>query len=186
MAYKFGDTDKEEVAFAEKMPFGVNVVKLVGATAGETEAGKEYIELTVANEDGVEDSGRVWFVGGASKFSFNTLRQIIVHNAKTDAAKEKARLEVEKCADSDALANLLNAKCVGGELWLTKYYDPERTYTGQDGQQRRSINKNLYGYEPKLKPELMPEADQDKEQLNALEGAEPATGDAATNVPAEW
>jgi hypothetical protein len=56
----------------------------------------------------------------------------------------------------DELAQLMTEKCGGGELWFTKYYDAERTYQNTGGQTRRSINTNILGYEPKLKPELMP------------------------------
>lgn len=154
MAYKFNDEDKVVEDMAERMPFGVNTVRLVGATAGETEAGKDYIELAVENEAGLTETARVWFVGKASPYSFATLRQIIVHNAD-DKHKEEARLAVESVADNEALADLMNSKCIGGELWLTKYYDPSNTYQGNDGNVYKSVNKNLYGYAPKLKPELM-------------------------------
>lgn len=180
MPYKFNDEDKEEVSsFKDRLPFGVNTVKLVGVTAGETDAGKNYIEVTVENEDGIEDSARVWFVGGAVKYSFDTLRQIVVHSAKTDSAKEQARLAFEKCLDSDAVADLMNKKCVGAELWVTKYYDPTRTYTNADGETRRSINTNLYGYEPNLKPELMPD-EKPKDTVAEVKDDEPVS------IPDEW
>lgn len=189
MSYQFNDEDKEETSFPERMPFGVNRVQLVGVTAGETDAGKDFMELTVVNEAGLEETARVWFVGGASKYSFNTLRQIVVHSAKTDSDKEKARQAVESTVDNDALADLMNTKCVGCELWLTKYYDPERTYTTENGT-FRSINKNIYGYEPKEKPELMPNKqgadDRDEKPEDYPVGGEPAKGSAADNIPDNW
>lgn len=198
MSYAFKDGDKDAVERKEYMPFGVNTVTLLGATPGQTDAGKDYIELTVKNADGVEDNARVWFVGGASKYSFQTLQGIVVHSAKTPADKEKARMATEKCQSSDELADLLNSKSVGGELWLTKYYDPTRTYTNQSGEPKRSINTNVYAYEPKLKPELMPqeEAPVDNSVHGAAQfandsaakamGGTPATGEAAANIPSEW
>jgi hypothetical protein len=156
MAYKFTSEDKVDVERKEYLPFGVNDVKLVGATAGETESSKDFIELTVANADGVEDNARVWFTGGASPYSFQTIKQIVVHSAKTDADKEKARMAIENTVDTDEMVDLLNKRCVGGQLWVTKYLDPTRTYSNSAGEVKQSINTSIYGYEPKLKPELMP------------------------------
>lgn len=175
MAYKFNEDDKVAQERKEYMPFGVNVVKLLGATAAETDAGKDYIELTVENADGIEDSARVWFVGGASKYSFQTIQTIVVHAAK-EGDKEKARQAVEACKDTDELAELLNKKCVNAELWLTKYYDQTRTYTNQNGETKKSVNTNIYGYEPKLKPELMPQ----------LDTVAPVNDSSAVNIPTEW
>lgn len=155
MPYQFNDDDKEAREFKERIPFGVTKVKLVGAIAAETANGSDYIELTVVDEAGTEETARCYFTEKAAKYSFDTIRQIAIHNA-SEANKEKARLAVEGVKDSEELADLLNSKVAGGELWFTKYYDPTRTYVGGDGQTRPSVNTNVYGYEPKLKPELMP------------------------------
>lgn len=181
MAYNFSDEDKAATSdFQDRIPFGVHEVQFVGASAGETEANKDYIDVTVADASGVEERVRVWFTGGASPYSFQTLRQIAVHTAKTDDAKEKARMAVENTKNTDELANLLNKNCVGGSLWFTKYYDPSRTYDS-NGQTRRSINTNVYGYEPKPKPELMPS---DAENVQkTFPGAKPDDAEAAGSVP---
>jgi hypothetical protein len=178
MSYNFTDEDKQAEERKDYLPFGVNTVEIVGATAGETEAGKDYIEVTVKTGD-IEDNARVWFTGGAAKYSFQTIQQIVVHSAKTSADKEKARMEAEKCVNTDDMANLLNSKCVGAECWVTKYYDPTRTYTSQGGETKKSINTNLYGYEPKLKPELMPQ-EQTKDEIA------PVDVDSDVQIPGEW
>lgn len=185
MAYQFSDDDKAATDdFQERIPFGVSEVKLVGATAGQTDDGKDFIELTVADNNGLEDNARVWFTGGASPYSFQTIRQIVVHTV-ADADKEKARMAVESCKDTDDLVDLLNTKCVGKQLWFTKYYDANRTYVNKNGETKRSINNNIYGYEPKLKPELMPD-DQQPLNANDFPGDEKPTGEAANNIPNEW
>lgn len=182
MAFDFKDEDKEVREFKESMSFGLHKVQLVGATAGETEAGKDFIELTIVNVDGVEDAARCWFTGGATNISFNTLRDIAVHVSKDEEEKQAARDAVDAMSNSEELADYLNEKCAGGELWFTKYYDAERTYQDRDGNVRRSVNKNVYGYEPKLKPELMPS--NDKDTLNKVfPGAETLKDDAAGTVP---
>jgi len=181
MSYKFEDTDKEANDFKERIPFGISEVQITGVSLGETEAGKEYIEVGVITQDALEDSARVWFVGGASKFSFDTLRSIVVHTAKTDADKEKARVAVEACVDTEALVELINAKCIGGQVWFTKYYNATRSYTGSDGKTYRSVDKAVLGYQPKLKPELMPTAKSNDEitaenVATVFPGSEDVTG----------
>jgi hypothetical protein len=180
MAYKFNDEDKTAPERTDYLPFGVNTVEIVGATAGETDAGKDYIEVTVKLGD-IEDNARLWFTGGASKYSFQTLQQIVVHSAKTDADKEKARMAAEKCVDTDDMANLLNSKCVGAECWVTKYYDPTRTYSNANGDLKKSINTNLYGYKPNEKPELMPAP---ADEIIPVEGN--ITDDGKINIPGQW
>jgi hypothetical protein len=156
MAHEFNSEDKEVKEFSERIGFGVNKVQATGFEAGTTDDGKDYIDTGVVTEDGIEETVRSWFTGGASNISFNTFRQIAVHNAKTEEAKAAAREAVDAVKDTDELAALLNTNVSGGELWLTKYLDPKRTYQNSAGQTRPSINTNIMGYEPKLKPELMP------------------------------
>lgn len=158
MSHEFNSEDKEVKDFNDRIGFGVHKVQLVSAEAGATEAGKDYVELTVVSGDGIEDKARVWFTGGASNISFNTLRQILVHSVKDEAKKGIVRDAVDAAKNTDELVVFLN-KASGCELWLTKYYDPTRTYQNKAGVTKRSINTNLYGYEPKPKPELMPKDD---------------------------
>lgn len=179
---KFSDEDKEVKEFADRIPFGVHKVQLTLAELGESDAGKEYIEVHVTTPEGVEDSARLWFTGGASNISFNALRQIVVHNAKTETQKASARDAVDAVADTEALVDLLNKHTIGGELWLTKYYDPKRTYQNAAGVTKRSINTNVYGYEPKPRPELMP--DRNEQMLaEAMPGAEEVPFSSAGDAP---
>lgn len=183
MAYKFNDEDKEGGDFAERLPFGVNDVVITAVEAGATDDGKEFVKITVENAAGVSEEARVWFTEKSAKYSFATLRQIAVHNA--DAAdKEKARMAIENCVDTEALAKLLTKNCIGGQAWVEKYYDPSRTYE-REGQTYRSINTNLRGYEPKLKPELLDDKQTSGNAAvdKAFPGAEKV--DASEGIPAD-
>ena len=155
MAHEFSTEDKEIKEFSERIDFGVHKVQLVGGEAGTTSDGKDYIDVAIVSKDGIEETVRMWFVGGASNISFNTIRQILVHSVESEENKATVRDAVDAVKDTEQLAGLL-ARAQGGELWLTKYLDPKRTYQNAQGQTRPSINTNIYGYEPKLKPELMP------------------------------
>lgn len=189
MPYNFSDEDKTVQEFKETLPFGVSVVKLVGVTADDTEAGKPFIAVGVVNEAGIEDEVRLWFVSPQNaNISFNNLFQVAVH-CTPEEHKDKMRDALDKITDTVALAQLMNDKCIGKELWYTKYYDPSRMYSGKDGQQRRSINKSIYGYEPKLKPELMPKrADENGDPLEGtpLAGGENITKEASGTIPKAW
>lgn len=186
MAFDFNDESKAVKEYGDYLGFGVHKVTFVLAEASETDAGKPFIEVNFQTADGIEDKARVWFVSDANaNISFNTLRQIVVHNAK-EADKDKARDAVDGIANTDDLAALMNEKIMGGELWVTKYYDPSRTYQNKSGAVKRSINTNIYGYEPKLRPDLMPK--QDREQSGLLDGAEavkPGSA-AAAGIPKDW
>lgn len=180
MAYEFTDEDKAATDdFQERIAFGVSEVTLVGATSGQTEGGKDYLEITVADASGTEDNARLWFTGGASPYSFQAVRQIVVHTA-AEADKEKARLAVEECANTDDMSDLLNKKCAGKQLWFTKFYSPDRTYTNSNGETRRSIDNRVYGYAPKARPELMPS------DTDAVQSTFPgATAEASDSIPAD-
>lgn len=156
MSHEFSQEEKEVQEFSDRIGFGVTKVKLIGCEAGTTEDGKDFIETVITTDDGIEEKVRSWFTGGASKISFNMFRQVAVHQAKTDETKQAARDAVDAVKNTEELAALMTEKCFGGELWFTKYYDADRTYENTAGQRRRSINTNILGYEPKLKPELMP------------------------------
>jgi hypothetical protein len=80
--------------------------------------------------------------------------------------------------------------CIGKKCWFTKYPDPKRTYEAADGSIKKSINKNIYGYAPKLREDLMPkqdtvaDVDTDKPITAADLGGEDVSGDA--NIPDKW
>jgi hypothetical protein len=154
---KINDENKTVIEFNDKyFGYGVHSVKISDVTLGEA-GDKEYIEVTVVDPEDLEitDSARVWFTSDkAVNYSFNVLRQIFVHCAP-EAKKDEAREMFNKIGDTDTLAQIME-KCIGRQIWFTKYIDPERTYTDQQGNVRPSVNKNVMGYEPKLKPELLP------------------------------
>lgn len=188
---KFNDTTKEvrEPNSGNYFDYGVHRVQLgLFELGGTGEGEKEYIEVTVIDpEDGERtDTVRLWFsTDKAANYSFNTLRQIAVHNAPEDK-KDAARDAMDAVEDTAALEALLNEKLIGGECWYTKYQDPQRTYQAQDGSTRRSVNKNIYGYEPKLRPELMPK-DQDQITTDNVDKIFPGAEDVTPkNVPDSW
>lgn len=182
---KFTDENKHVKDFGEQtwLGFGVHKVKIALIELAETDAKKEYIEVTVLGENEEEDTARVWFTSDkAANYSFNVLRSIYVHNAP-EAKKDAARDAMDGVDGTESMVKLLNEKLIGGECWFTKYPDPTRTYTAQDGSIKQSINKNIYGYEPKLREDLLPENNQ--HPLNGAQEQKPGS-DAAAGVPKDW
>jgi hypothetical protein len=156
---KFNDDIKKENSSGNYFNYGVHKVHLGAIENGETEAGKEYIELTLLGDNEEEDTARVWFTTDkAANYSFNVLKQIAVHNAP-EKSKDAARDAVDACQDTDELVKLFNEKVVGGECWLSVYPSPDRTYTASDGSVKKSIDKNVAGYQLKERPELLPKQD---------------------------
>ncbi len=186
MSHKFTPEEKEvsERTGGNYFGFGVFKVTIGQIELDETDSGKEYIEVTVLGDNGEEDTARVWFTSPkAANYSFNVLRQIYVHNAPEEA-KDEARDTMDAAKDAEELARLLNEKLIGRECWFSKYPDPTRTYTAKDGTVKLSVNKNVYGYEPKARPELL-NADSATNLLAGAKKVEPGS-DAAKNIPSSW
>ena len=156
---KFSDDHKAVNEFSDKyFGYGVHSVQIAEVTLGGTDEGeKEFIEIKVVDPGDldVEDAARVWFTSDkAINYSFNVLRQIFVHCAPENR-KDDARELFDKINSTDDLVAVMQ-KCVGRQCWFTKYPSPDRTYQNAQGETKPSVDKNIMGYEPKLKTELMP------------------------------
>lgn len=185
MAYKFDDEVKAVKEFSDSnwLGFGVHKVKIGAIEHGLTENDKEYVEFTVLGENEEEDTARVWFTSQkAANYSFNICRGIYVHNAPKDK-KDAARDQFDALEDAEAMVKLMNEKLIGGECWFTKYPSPDRTYQASDGSIRKSIDKNVYGYEPRLREDLLP-VDEQKDELNKTFPG--STIDGSANIPDDW
>lgn len=151
---------------------GVHKVTITGVDIGVNDNDKEYIEFTVAGENGEEGNARMWFTtDNAIKFTFNTIRSIFVHNAK-DGKKDEARDMVNNVKNSDELATLCDKMLIGKEAW----YMVEKSdykYTNAAGEEKQGYNRNLYGYEPKMKPTTVEDI---------LPGSQELTGDEVPDV----
>jgi hypothetical protein len=180
MAHKFSDEAKEFEGGGNWFGFGVHEVTIGEITEGQTDGGTDYIEFTVLGDDGEEDTARVWLTEKAEKYSFNTLRSIYVHCAPEEA-KDKARDSFDKAPDSTKVVEMMNDKCVGKKCWFTKYPDPTRTYQNSAGETKQSINKNIYGYEPKPRNDLLPKQD----TVADVTGDE-TQDDIAAGIPSQW
>lgn len=179
---QFSDEDKVEKEFKNNyFSFGVHMVKTGGFVIDEDDKGREYITIIVMDlaDPDISAEVRMWLhTDGARNFTFNTLRQIYVHNAPADQ-KDAARSTFDKIEDGMALLEVLSKITPDGEAWIDVYPDPERTYTNKNGETKPSINTNVYGYEPKVKLELIPAVQQ------ALKADDYAEGDVPFGSTAE-
>lgn len=185
---KFNDETKavKEFSDSNRLPFGVSKVQISAIGLDHTDDNKEFVEVEVVGANGEEDSSRLWFTSDkAANFSFNVLRQIYVHNAPEEV-KEAARETMDAVKTTEELVEKLQEKLLGGECWFTKYYDPSRTYTTDSGT-FRSVNRNVFGYEPKLRTDLMPqEAAGGTAVDKTFPGATPADSDTTGGIPKQW
>lgn len=173
------------------LDFGVHEVQIMLVGSGQTDSGTDYVEFTVVGPNEEEERARLWLTDKSEKYTFATLKGIYTHCAPEDK-KEAAQAELEACKDYDEVVELFNKRCIGKKIWLTKYPDPNRTYTNQAGEVKQSINTNIYGYEPKPKPELLPRKDQvadvSDEDLKNVNKAIPGAkkDDASKGIPDDW
>lgn len=191
MAHQFSDEAKAfEGGSGNWFGFGVHEVTIGEVSEGETDSGTDYIEFTLLGDNQEEDTARVWLTEKSEKYSFRTLKDIYVHCAP-EAKKEEARKSFDEAADSTAVVELLQ-NCIGAKIWFTKYPDPKRSYVNQAGETKPSINKNVYGYAPKPRDDLIPpqdkvvDVDTDKPITAKDLGGEDASGDAKANIPSKW
>lgn len=158
MAFEFDDESRKVSEFnSNYFPFGVSKVQIGMVEHDETDDGKEYIDVSVVDPEDAErsDSARLWLTSakGANR-TFNVLRTIGTHNVP-EAKRDAFQKRFDAIKNGEELASIMSS-FVGKECWFTKYVDPTRTYMDARGVKRQSVNKDVMGYEPKLKPELMP------------------------------
>lgn len=159
---KFSDDDKKVNEFSGNKFFeeGVHPVKISTITLDTTKDGKEFMAFGVVDSmDGDnehEDEVRFWFSSpGAINFSFNRIREIFVHNAP-DAKKDETRTKFDAITDTEKLEAAAQKVLIGKDAWLKVEQNPNRTYQNSAGETKNSFDKNLTGYEPKLKSTSAP------------------------------
>jgi hypothetical protein len=131
--------------------FGVgnHTVKIGLIAGGTTEAGKEYVEFTIFDEEDNDREGtaRLWFSSEkAAKYSVSIISGIFVHNTKEEK-REVLKTALKKLTDTDALLEIAQKKLIGKEAFYVVEEDPIRTYTNKDGDTMPSVNRNIYGYQ---------------------------------------
>lgn len=144
----FNKEHKEEMGGGKYFEQGIHKVNIGMITAGKTDDGKEYFDVTVLGPNEEEGVSRLWFhTDGAMKYSFNTLRNIFVHNAP-ESKKDDVRKGVDGIKDTDELLKKCVTMLIGKECWYSVYENRDRKFVGNDGQERYSFDRNIYGYEP--------------------------------------
>lgn len=136
---------------------GVHVVTIEGAVVDKLDDGREYMDVGVKGSKGEEAEVRLWLhTEGSTKYTLRTLQAIMVHNAKTEADKDKIRTYFIGDFDDKKIAAVV-AKLEGKECWYSNFKNLERPYTANDGSTKYSYDRNITGYEPDAK-EQSPES----------------------------
>lgn len=149
-----GESDFNDGNFFEE---GVHKVKIEGAVVDKLDDGREYIDVGIKGEGGEEAEVRLWLhTEGAAKFTIRTLQAIMVHNAKTEADKDKIRTYFIGDFDDKKIAAVAS-KLDDKECWYSNFKNLDRPYTAADGTTKYSYDRNITGYEPAPK-EKTPES----------------------------
>jgi len=130
---------------------GVHEVMIVKAERGRTDSGKDYVEFTVEGQGGESGTARLWFTTeAASNYALSILAGIAVHNKKTEEDKNKVRTAFKDIKDTDVIDDKFLKKFEQMDAWYT-VQQSDRQYINNKGETKYSYDKNIYGYEPKLK-----------------------------------
>lgn len=160
----------EETKESGYFEFGVHEVKIV-KTKIDKHDNKPYAEIFVES-DSTGDRARLWLhTPDTRRISIDTVRRILVHNQKDEDIKQKIREKIQQIKNLADFAALLE-KTVGCTAWFKVSEDEDRTYE-KDGKVKKSINRRIYGYEPKSdNPKTQAET---KSQVKAVEADENGT-----------
>lgn len=141
----------EETRESAYFEFGTHQIQIAKTQFGKHDD-KPYLEIFVQN-DVAEDRARLWLhTPETRRISIDTVRKILVHNQTDEEIKQKIRdkfQQIKNLADFSALAE----KTVGCVAWLKVWEDENRTYQ-KDGKTFKSINRRVFGYEPKSDTEV--------------------------------
>lgn len=136
----------EETKESGYFEFGVHEVK-IAKTKIDKHDNKPYAEIFVEN-DSAEDRARLWLhTPDTRRISIDTVRKILVHNQEDESIKQKIREKIQQIKNLADFAALLE-KTVGCTAWFKVSEDEDRTYK-KNGEIKKSINRRIYGYEPK-------------------------------------
>ena len=140
----------EDLVEDEYFGQGVHEVIIYGAEFYKDEKkGNIYLDVDVADEQNVKKAQvRMFFTEKANKITISTIRRILVHNAEDENKKQEIRTKFQ------TVTSLLDLKAfvmdlIGKQAWL-KIEKSDRTYIDNDGNEKFSYNRNLYGYEPEM------------------------------------
>ena len=136
----------EETRESGYFEFGVHEVR-IAKTKIDKHDSKPYAEIFVENES-AEDRARLWLhTPDTRRISIDTVRRILVHNQEDENIKQKIREKIQQIKNLADFAVLLE-KTIGCTAWFKVSEDEDRTYE-KDGKVKKSINRRIYGYEPK-------------------------------------
>jgi len=130
---------------------GVHEVLIQKAERGTTDAGKDYVEFTVIGHADEEGTARLWFSTEAgSKYALSIMAGVAVHNKQTEEEKAGVRTAFKAIDDTDKVDTKFLAKFKEMDAFYM-VQQSDRTYTNAQGETKNSYDRNIYGYEPKMK-----------------------------------
>lgn len=112
--------------------------------------GNDFLRFTVEGENGEEtDRPTMFLTEKALPWTMASIQGILVHNAKTDLAKEKVRKYLRTVKTVD---DLDPTRLTGATAWL-EVKPSDREFTREDGSKGYYDDFRLTHYKPQQKPE---------------------------------
>jgi hypothetical protein len=143
----FSEEDLKENSF---LGVGVHEVEISAVKFDSSTTGKIFLNVEV-EKDGATGSARLFFSEEAKKYSIDKIRGIFVHNCETDGKKQQIR-DFFKTITTLADLNKIIDRLVGKKCWY-KNEKTEETYVDRNGDEKYRYNKDIAGYEMKMKVE---------------------------------
>lgn len=137
---------EDDLNGAEYFSEGVHQVTIQNAEFVESN-GKIYLETTVRGDGGELEKIRLYFTESSTKISINTIRKIIIHSISDEEQRKVFREEFNKIRSLLDLSKFIS-RLKGCVAWL-KIEKSERTYVNRYGEVRHSMDRSLYGFEPR-------------------------------------
>ena len=143
--------------------FGTHEVTISKVKIGKHED-KPFADISVEN-DSAEDRARLWLhTPDTRRISIDTVRKILIHNQADEDIKQKIREKFQQIKNLADFVALLE-KTVGCAAWFKVSEDETRSYE-KNGEVKKSINRRIYGYQPKDSQKAKVEQKDEVEELS--------------------
>lgn len=153
----------EEIRETTYFEFGTHEI-VISKVKIDKHEDKPFAEIFVEN-DSAEDRARLWLhTPDTRRISIDTVRKILIHNQENEEIKQKIREKFQQIKNLADFAALLE-KTVGCAAWFKVSEDETRSYE-KNGEVKKSINRRIYGYQPKDSQKAKVEQKDEVEELS--------------------
>lgn len=130
---------------------GIHEVEIAKVELRKFPSGSRAIVITVS--DGTAEAETFhWLSEKALPYTIDRIGKILIHNTKEEN-KETLRTALKKINSASKLFESISSEkkpITGFKCWLRVQESETQTYTDKNGVERPSIERDIFGYEPKM------------------------------------